>query len=115
MIPHAGPKHEKRTTTAAYCNLATTLDQQDGPPTPKQLRDTQRLAPDEIRDPVDAAAARLIAAGEDPVAQGNAFGDDEEALTLDLEPGRYDMVCFIAGPDGQPHAFQGMQYEFTVT
>ncbi len=44
-----------------------------------------------------------------------SVGGDEEALTLDLEPGRYGMVCFVAGPDGQPHAFQGMQYEFTVT
>jgi hypothetical protein len=35
-----------------------------------------------------------------------------------LEPGRYAMVCFLpdtsAGPDGPPHAFQGMVEEFTI-
>jgi plastocyanin len=41
-------------------------------------------------------------------------GDDEEALTLDLEPGTYGIACFIGGADGTPHAFMGMTSEFTV-
>lgn len=43
-----------------------------------------------------------------------AGGDDEEALTVDLQPGTYGMVCFISDPDGTPHAMQGMARQFTV-
>ena len=43
-------------------------------------------------------------------------GEDEETITFDLEPGTYGALCFIPGPDGQtPHAFMGMQLEFTVS
>jgi hypothetical protein len=42
-------------------------------------------------------------------------GEDEEAITLDLEPGTYGALCFVPGPDGTPHAFMGMQQEFTVS
>ena len=41
-------------------------------------------------------------------------GADEEALTLDLEPGTYGIACFIGAADGTPHAFMGMTSEFTV-
>lgn len=41
-------------------------------------------------------------------------GADEEALTLDLEPGNYGIACFVSGADGTPHAFMGMTSEFTV-
>lgn len=41
-------------------------------------------------------------------------GADEEALTLDLEPGTYGIACFVSGADGTPHAFMGMTSEFTV-
>lgn len=41
-------------------------------------------------------------------------GDDEEALTVDLEPGDYGMLCFIPTADGTPHAFVGMALPFTV-
>lgn len=44
-----------------------------------------------------------------------AGGIDEEALTLNLEPGTYGMLCFIPDPDGTPHAMKGMAKEFTVT
>lgn len=44
-----------------------------------------------------------------------AGGTDEEALTVDLQPGTYGMVCFISDPDGTPHAMQGMAREFTVS
>jgi hypothetical protein len=42
-------------------------------------------------------------------------GTDEEAITFDVEPGTYGALCFIPAPDGTPHAFMGMQTEFTVT
>lgn len=42
-------------------------------------------------------------------------GADEEALTLDLEPGTYGMSCYISTADGTPHAAMGMTAEFTVS
>lgn len=35
-------------------------------------------------------------------------------VTIDLEPGRYGYVCFVAEGTGRPHAFEGMVGEFTV-
>jgi hypothetical protein len=42
-------------------------------------------------------------------------GTDEEAITFDVEPGNYGALCFVPAPDGTPHAFMGMQSEFTVS
>jgi hypothetical protein len=42
-------------------------------------------------------------------------GEDDEAITFDVEPGNYGAVCFVPRPDGTPHAFMGMQKEFTVS
>jgi hypothetical protein len=63
-------------------------------------------------------------AAEDPVAAGlvveelggsSTVGPDQTAVfNTDLEAGTYAMLCFVAGPDGTPHAFQGMAEEFTV-
>lgn len=36
------------------------------------------------------------------------------AFALDLASGRYAMICFLRGPDGQQHAVQGMSAEFRV-
>jgi hypothetical protein len=44
-----------------------------------------------------------------------AAGGDDEAITLDLEPGNYGMVCFLPTSDGTPHALLGMTSEFTVS
>jgi len=41
-------------------------------------------------------------------------GEDEEAITFDLEPGHYGVACFIPTTDGTPHAMKGMTAEFTV-
>jgi plastocyanin len=43
-----------------------------------------------------------------------ASGGDEEAITFDVEPGTYGMVCFLPTTDGTPHFMLGMQNEFTV-
>jgi hypothetical protein len=42
-------------------------------------------------------------------------GEDDEVITFDLEPGNYGALCFVPGADGTPHAFMGMQKEFTVS
>jgi hypothetical protein len=42
-------------------------------------------------------------------------GQDEEAITFDLEPGNYGAMCFIPAADGTPHAMKGMAIPFTVS
>lgn len=39
---------------------------------------------------------------------------DSKRRVLDLTAGRYAYVCFVSAKDGTPHAFLGMQGEFTV-
>lgn len=36
------------------------------------------------------------------------------ALDVQLAPGSYGFLCFVASPDGTPHAFKGMAVEVTV-
>jgi plastocyanin len=43
-----------------------------------------------------------------------AAGGDDEAVTLDLEPGNYVFSCWISGSDGTPHAMLGMTKEVVV-
>ncbi len=38
----------------------------------------------------------------------------EATRTLELQPGRYAMVCLVRDPDGRPHYQKGMLKEFTV-
>jgi hypothetical protein len=40
---------------------------------------------------------------------------EKEALTFDVEPGHYGMICFIPDANGQPHFMLGMQKEITVS
>jgi hypothetical protein len=42
-------------------------------------------------------------------------GPLSDEVTLDLQPGTYIVVCFIAGPDGVPHVAKGMVKPLTVT
>lgn len=35
-------------------------------------------------------------------------------FAIDFRPGRYAMICFVRGRDGQQHAFKGMTSEFTI-
>ena len=44
-----------------------------------------------------------------------APGGDEEAVTFDVEPGNYALVCFMPDADGTPHMVLGMRHEFTVS
>ncbi len=50
--------------------------------------------------------------GTDLAAPGGA---DERAITFDLEPGSYGMICWIPSAGGTPHAFLGMAVPFTVS
>lgn len=43
-----------------------------------------------------------------------APGEESAPGEVDLTAGRYGYVCFIATPQGKPHAFLGMFGEFTV-
>lgn len=37
-----------------------------------------------------------------------------DTFAVDLEPGRYAFICFVAGADGVTHALKGMSSEFRV-
>ena len=43
-----------------------------------------------------------------------ASAGDDEAITFDVEPGTYGLLCFLPTADGTPHAMLGMQREITV-
>jgi uncharacterized cupredoxin-like copper-binding protein len=60
--------------------------------------------------------------GQDPEEHAEEVGGSDDArpgeqvvLNVEnLEAGTYGMLCYIPGPDGQPHAYNGMAVEFTV-
>ena len=67
------------------------------------------------------AEAKGDSKGADKYIKNEDVGGVEEAPpggemvgNVDLKPGTYGMLCFIPGPDGQPHAFNGMAVEFEV-
>lgn len=62
-------------------------------------------------DPVEAG---LVEDAEYDSGLAAPGGEDEEAVTVDLEAGNWVALCFIPGPDGTPHAFTGMAVPFTV-
>jgi hypothetical protein len=39
---------------------------------------------------------------------------ERATLDMELEPGPYGFVCFVASPDGTPHAYKGMTLEVAV-
>ena len=214
----AGNADANTTTTVSdqLCSLAQELFEQDADPTAEQLERYQDLAPDVVRDAVDAIATPVLALGDDPspdelavahadddveqavaelrdfeeeecgirhsedldqtlpedasdsveegaavvpvVATDFAFstidalaegrtsfvltnagaaahqlvitrpedggewqsglaapgGEDSEALTFDLEPGRYELRCLVPTADGRTHADLGMLEAFEV-
>jgi hypothetical protein len=62
-------------------------------------------------DPEDAG---IVTNAEYDTGLAAPGGEDEEVVTVDLEPGNWTMLCFISGPDGTPHAYMGMAVPFTV-
>ncbi len=55
---------------------------------------------------------------EDVAFIGGVFpvfpGETKDLALMNLEPGTYTLVCFIPGPDGAPHAVNGMIGQFEV-
>jgi hypothetical protein len=41
-------------------------------------------------------------------------GEDTMVFTEPLPAGRYALFCFVAAPDGEPHALKGMWGDFTI-
>ncbi len=70
---------------------------EDVPPLDVQLHSTERRG-----------AATLARVPSRPPGGGSRFA-------VDLPPGRYGLVCFLADPDGVIHALKGMNAEFRVT
>jgi major membrane immunogen (membrane-anchored lipoprotein) len=59
--------------------------------------------------------------GENPEQYAEEVGGSDDAapgeqvvLNADLKPGTYGMLCYIPGPEGEPHAYSGMAVEFAV-
>jgi uncharacterized cupredoxin-like copper-binding protein len=60
--------------------------------------------------------------GQDPDEHAEEVGGSDDAgpgeqvvLNVEnLEAGTYGMLCYIPGPDGEPHAYNGMAVEFEV-
>lgn len=60
--------------------------------------------------------------GGNPEEHAEEVGGSDEAApgekvvlnVENLEPGTYGMLCYIPGPDGEPHAYNGMAVEFEV-
>ncbi len=65
---------------AELCELATEVNEQEGPPTSAQLERYAALAPEELRPSVERLATAFEAAGDD---FGAVFGDPENAAALD--------------------------------
>lgn len=58
----------------------------------------------------DANALGTFVAGPNTSAPGHT-----SAVTVDVTPGRYLIVCLIPSPDGVPHIVKGMMRDLTVT
>lgn len=66
------------------------------PPLAEQLRSDTRQAVETIANLTDRPAG------------------SRNAIAVDLEPGRYGLVCFLRDPDGLQHHAKGMSSEFRV-
>lgn len=62
----------------------------------------------------DSKAADKFIKSEDVGGSEEAAPGEQAVANVDLKPGTYGMLCFIPGPDGKPHAFNGMAIEFAV-
>lgn len=62
----------------------------------------------------DSKAADKFIKNEEVGGSKDAGPGETAVANVDLKPGTYGMMCFIPGPDGKPHAFNGMAIEFQV-
>ena len=67
----------------------------------------------------EEAAAADVDGNPDDMSYGTPallYGHQKTEVVSDtLEPGTYGVVCFLPGPDGQPHVAMGMAAQFTVS
>ena len=42
-------------------------------------------------------------------------GTSQDLTLVNLPAGKYVLACFVTGPDGKPHAMNGMVTDFEVT
>ncbi len=66
----------------------------------------------------DAAFKKIAPPGGDPTVNGlpALIGPGQKTTTLtNLSAGTYGIACFVAAPDGSPHAAHGMFKVFTVS
>jgi hypothetical protein len=75
----------------------------------KTLADVKQLLSDPASQEQEPPSWAKIRAGLPTVAPG-----DTAALTEELEPGRYALICFLDGPNGRPHFMDGMISELEV-
>ncbi|MBV9355080.1 MAG: hypothetical protein JO023_06080 [Chloroflexi bacterium] len=61
----------------------------------------------------EGEGALRLTSGEGGPGAVDPHGSSE--VTVDLKPGTYALVCFIAGPDGVPHLMKGMLKPIQVT
>lgn len=69
----------------------------------RTLTDLKRSLSDPASEEQEPPSWMTVRAGIPTVAPG-----ETAALTQELEPGRYALICFIDGPKGRPHFVDGM-------
>ncbi len=85
-------------STDAYCDVASAVNEQDGPPTDEQIGQLKDLAPEEISDDVASVADAIAAADGD---LGKALGDDGISAALDrIDAYDVDTCGIEAGDEG---------------
>jgi uncharacterized cupredoxin-like copper-binding protein len=74
-----------------------------------------------FRMPEGATVEDIAADPENTLAEDSfvgatfaAPGEQTDLVLVGLEPGKYVAICFIPGPDGEPHYAHGMIAEFEV-
>jgi hypothetical protein len=75
----------------------------------KTLADVEQLLSDPAAQEREPPSWAKIRAGLPTVGPG-----ETAALTEELEPGRYALICFLDGPNGRPHFMDGMISELEV-
>ncbi len=63
-----------------------------------------------LAKPGPPPAWAVLAGGPNAVNPGGS-----SSAVVDLQPGRYALLCFVPDPDGKPHFMKGMTRELTVT
>lgn len=102
--------------TVAAGKTAFVLDNEDDEP--HFMAFVQLTRPGTLQKALQAQAQGDSKEADTYIKSENVGGSEEAApgeqtvANVELKPGTYGMLCFIPGPDGKPHAFNGMAIEF---